>query len=499
MLLKRQYLFYPGIALLTLAAVQPAAGQTDTLSTDADITLTGEIAGDQFGRWVALLDDVDMDGFADIAVGSRGNALSGLNQGRVQVFSGQTQALLYTLDGESPSDNFSEELADAGDVDNDGCSDLIVGAWASSAGGTAAGRAYVYSGRTGTLLKMFTGEAANDNLGDTVGAAGDVNNDGWDDVLIGAPTHDGVALRTGIVYVYSGKDWSLIRTHEGANENDRVGISATSAGDINGDGCDDIIVGSHLFDLIGPGDDRGRVWVYSGKDGSVLHTFTGESSGDNFGWSAENAGDVNNDGVPDIIVGALLNDVAGSNAGRAYVYSGANGALLYTFTGEGPIERFGISVSTAGDANHDGHDDVLIGAWFAVADGDPGQNFGRAYIYSGADGQLLQTFTGAEIDEHLGRPISGGKDVNNDGSPDVAAGARDNDTGGVDTGQAYVFFLAPPPCLGDLNGDGNVGSADSAIMLGSWNNPGGSADLNGDGFVGSADFALLLGAWGACP
>ena len=117
-----------------------------------------------------------------------------------------------------------------------------------------------------------------------------------------------------------------------------------------------------------------------------LYTFTGEAAYDRFGFSVSGAGDVNNDGYSDLIVGAVWNDAGGSSAGRAYVYSGQTGGLLYTFTGEAADDRFGVSVSGAGDVNNDGYDDLIVGANWNVAGGN---NAGRAYVYSGQTGGLL--------------------------------------------------------------------------------------------------------------
>ncbi|MCH7879867.1 MAG: FG-GAP repeat protein, partial [candidate division Zixibacteria bacterium] len=183
------------------------------------------------------------------------------------------QCLPYYFTGEAAGDVFGISVSGAGDVNNDGFADLIVGALPNDAGGSNAGRAYVYSGQTGALLHTFTGEAAGDWFGHSVSGAGDVNNDGFADLIVGGP--------------------------------------GNNAG----------------------GGNAGRAYVYSGQTGALLHTFTGEAAVDFFGFSVSGAGDVNNDGFADLIVGAYRNDAGGSDAGRAYVYSGQTGALLHTFTG----------------------------------------------------------------------------------------------------------------------------------------------------------------------
>lgn len=163
-----------------------------------------------------------------------------------------------------------------------------------------------------------------------------------------------------------------------------LGFSVSGAGDVNNDGFDDLIVGAYS------GEDcesrTGRAYVYSGQSGVLLYTFTGEAAGDIFGLSVSGAGDVNNDGFDDLIVGAFGNDAGGLDAGRAYVYSGQSGTLLHTFTGEVALYRFGVSVSGAGDVNNDGFDDLIVGGYLITA---TGFDAGWAYVYSGQSGTLL--------------------------------------------------------------------------------------------------------------
>lgn len=474
------------IAAITLGST-PARAQQHIDAADADRVLTGEVAGDQFGRSVALVGDVNADGHDDYAVGSRGNAGPGANRGRVIVYSGIDDAVLVVLHGEADSDQFGEALAAAGDVDNDGNDDVIVGAWANSAGGAQAGRAYVFSGNTWGTLHTFTGEAQGDNLGDAVAGAGDVNADGFDDVIIGAPTNDAAGSNAGRVYIRCGRTGDVLRTFEGENINDRLGISVAGAGHVDGDKYADIIMGAHLFDDgNGATDNRGRAYIVAGTTWTPLHTFTGEDAGSNFGWDVASAGDVDNDGRDDVIIGAPLYSDPLTNLGRAYVYSGAVGTLLHTFTGEAASDKVGLSVSAAGDVDHDGHDDILTSAWWYDLDGIPGDNRGRAYIYSGDTGALLVTVTGEAFKDHLGRPVSGGGDINGDGGIDFIVGARDNDAAGKDGGRAYVVFGAPPRCPADVTTRG-AGTADPAM---------GSPD----GIVDTADLLHFLKAWaGADP
>jgi large repetitive protein len=210
-------------------------------------------------------------------------------------------------------------VSGADDVNNDGYADLIVGANGNDAGGSDAGRAYVYSGQTGALLYTFTGEAANDWFGFSVSGAGDVNKDGYADLIVGAYRNDAGGNNAGRAYVYSGQAGTLLYTFTGEAAVDSFGVSVSGAGDVNNDGYADLIVGASGNDA--GGSDAGRAYVYGGMSGSLLCSFDGQTSNDEFGVSVSGAGDVNNDGYDEVIAGAAVNDAGGSDAGRAYVFA----------------------------------------------------------------------------------------------------------------------------------------------------------------------------------
>ena len=215
---------------------------------------------------------------------------------------------------------------------------------------------------------------------------------------------------------------------------------------MNNDGFDDLIVGAHLNDA--GGFNAGRAYVYSGQSGVLLYTFTGEAAEDFFGLSVSGAGDVNNDGFDDLIVGAPRNDAGGFDAGRAYIYSGQSGVLLYTFTGEASGGNFGQAVSGAGDVNNDGFNDLLVGAHriFVAGGGFPG----RAYVYLGtrficadANGDSLVNFD--DVDFLIDFYFFGGNtpcpylanDLNCDGSVNIAD---------ITYLAAYINGTGAPPC-----------------------------------------------------
>lgn len=400
-------------------------------------TFTGEAEGDVFGISVSGAGDVNNDGFADIVVGAFWNSAGGNLAGRAYVYSGADGARLYTFTGEAAGDWFGNSVSGAGDVNNDGFADVIVGARANSAGGLFAGRAYVYSGATGTLLRIFTGEAALDEFGISVSGAGDANNDGFADVLIGAHGNGGGGVpAAGRAYLYSGSDGSLMSVFNGEATGDQFGWSVSGAGDVNNDGFTDVVIGTLVTGA------AGRAYVYSGTDGTLLHVFNGEAEGDGFGESVSGAGDVNNDGYADLLIGSPGNSAGGKDAGRVYVYSGVNGTLLHVFTGSVAHDQFGVSVSSAGDVNNDGFADLLVGTGAFDAGGGIHSNFGRAYVYSGANGALLHVFTGETAGDRIGRAVSGAGDVNGDGYADLVVSSTGSDAGGPEFGAVFVYSLA---------------------------------------------------------
>ena len=185
-----------------------------------------------------------------------------------------------------------------------------------------------------TVLWQFNGLASADWFGNSVAGAGDVNRDGYDDFVIGANrASPGGRMGAGQATVFSGKDGSVLYTFNGLASGDFFGTSVAGAGDVNRDGFPDIVVGAHLAS---PGGrmGAGQATVFSGKDGSVLHTFNGLVANDFFGWSVAGAGDVNRDGGPDVIVGARMASPGGRSwAGRATVFSGKDGSVLHTLNG----------------------------------------------------------------------------------------------------------------------------------------------------------------------
>ncbi len=361
----------------------------------ADLTLIGEPpGGDNFGRVVSSAGDVNGDGFEDLIVGAGRNDAGGGDAGRAYVYYGglSPDAVAdLTLTGAATGDLFGDDrsVSSAGDVNGDGFADVVVGARSNDAGGVDAGRAYVYFGGPGADAVAdltLTGAAAGDQFGFSVASAGDVNGDGYGDIIVGAPTNDAGGGDAGRAYVYYGgriPDGTADLLLTGGEVSGDFGLSVASAGDVNGDGYPDVIVGAHQSDAGGV--DAGAAFVYYGgpnADASADRTMIGAAANDHFGFSVASAGDVNGDGFADMIVGAIYNDLAGVDAGRAYVFYGGPGADVVPdlmLTGEAAGDIFGYWVASAGDVTGDGIDDLIVGA---PGNDAGGVTAGRAYLYN---------------------------------------------------------------------------------------------------------------------
>ena len=417
------------------------------------------------------------------------------------------------------------------------------------------------SSLNGTNGFILTGIDAGDESGFSVSSAGDVNGDGYDDLIIGARNADPIGRNSGETYVvYGGAsapgtegvlDLSMLDgtngfTLTGINGGDYSGGSVSSAGDVNGDGYDDLIIGAHWADPTSRQFRAGETYVVyggasaPGRDGMLnLSSLNGTNgfilngidAGDTSGRSVSSAGDVNGDGYDDLIIGAFRADPNGdSYAGETYVvYGGASapgtGGVLnlraldgtngFTLTGIDANDESGFSVSSAGDVNGDGYDDLIIGAWYADPNGD--FNAGETYVIyggasapgtdgvldlSGLDGTNGFTLNGIDVFDVSGRSVSSAGDVNGDGYDDLIIGARGADPNGdFNAGETYIVYggASAPGHRGVLNLgalDGTNGFTLTGIDA--RDKSGGSVssagDVNGDGYDD-----LIIGAHWAGP
>lgn len=445
-----------------------------------------------FGRSIDIAGDVDGDGYDDIIVGAIGDHTNGSFAGSAWVYSGYDGSLLHVFRGDKAGDYLGLSVSGAGDVNGDGFDDVIVGVPGEF--GSAADHARVYSGVDGAVLLTFMGTTSNDNFGSAVSGAGDVNNDGFSDLIVGAPAFDLHGPESGLARVFSGSDGAILFSFYGETQISFLGDSVSGVGDIDQDGFDDVVVGA-------PGENNysGAVRVYSGHDGSILYTFHGDSEYLDFGFSVSGAGDVNGDGVVDVIVGAPSDNSNGSNSGLARVFSGADGAILYTFYGDDRDDFLGRSVSGAGDIDGDGFADLIVGAPGA------GRQAGLARVFSGRDGSILYSFEGTTHGpqtDHVGQAVAGGGDINGDGIPDFVIAAPGEGGSGFGESVGRVRVYVSQACPGDSNDDGVVDVADLNAVLTAYGQTGPAlaADVTGDLTVNFVDLNVVLGRFGApCP
>jgi hypothetical protein len=413
--------------------------------SDANASV-GATVSSFLGAVLAGPGDVDGDGYADLFVGNT---------------YGYSYVLRGPLDGYVDTGtawaSFSGDLLSAGgagDQDGDGLPDLILGA---DFGGYTTG-AYVLVGvmagaiDPGTAIAL-TSPTLSDDAGSCVGPIGDLDGDGDSDLFIGAVRDASVATDSGAIYVVSGPvtasaslgDARAMFTGEGKNS--EAGRSADGAGDVDGDGLDDLLVGAprgtytsatevgRAYLVLGPADTSGTL-------GDVAHAvIAGTTSAEELGYGVAGIGDVDGDGYADFALGAPN---ASSGKGRVYLFHGPiSGSLSYTsaigrYDGDGG--DFGASMDLVGDVDADGHPDLLIGAsnYYGVG------RDGRAYLYdatfTGTGSTPIATFV-AGTDERAGRPVVALGDMDGDRFPDFALGASE---AASKDGRAYIWYGGGP-------------------------------------------------------
>ena len=520
---------------VTITVTDVNEGPVSSLLTDLSMLdgsngfiLNGIKISSLSGTSVSSAGDVNGDGYDDLIIGAYGTNVGEINSaGETYVVYGGPAGTVFslarsTLDGTngftvtgiSQFDRSGYSVSSAGDVNGDGYDDLIIGSEEADPGGNErAGESYVvYGGASapgtagvlalsaldGTNGFMLNGIDANDRSGVSVSSAGDVNGDGYDDLIIGArqadPGGNSNAGESYVVYggasapgtagvlALSALDGTNGFTLNGIDADDRSGVSVSSAGDINGDGYDDLIIGARRADP--GGNDRagesyvvyggasapgtGGVLALSALDGTNGFTLNGIDERDDTGFSVSSAGDVNGDGYDDLIIGGRYGDPNGNYSGETYVvYGGASapgaagvlalsaldGTNGFILNGIDARDRAGWSVSSAGDINGDGYDDLIIGALRAYPGGN--RYAGETYvIYGGAstpgtggelelsalDGTNGFTLNGIDEADRSGTSVSSAGDVNGDGYDDLIIGAPGAEPVGVNSGETYVVY-----------------------------------------------------------
>ncbi len=413
-------------AMISPALVQAQAGYTlASVSNPSVLNL-------DFGTSVAFVGDVEGDGVEDYAVGDRyARAGGSASAGAIHIISGATGVTIRVHAGVA-GEGLGASVAGLGDIDHDGVPDYIGGAPAASPGG----RAYAWSGATGALIHTFSGTATvacivpfpcapiSEQLGASVAGPGDLNGDGTPDILIGSPTLtlSNAAIMTGGARVFSGASGAALFGINGGISWAVLGTSVAGGGDLNHDGIPDIVVGMPRISPLPYGNTpggTGSIHAIAGGTGATLWVASGSQSDDRFGTSIAIVGDVNGDGSDDVAVGAPGSSLGGVPTVR--VVSGQNGATLFNTPTPVGGDRFGAAVAAAGDVDGDGHLDVLVGAPQAFS--GTALFAGKVYILSGLSGAVLRTYSSATAYDALGTSVAGCRSIDGDGIPDALIAA----------------------------------------------------------------------------
>ncbi len=437
--------------------------------SQADVKLLGEGEGHGAGYPVVGAGDVNRDGYADLLIAAQGANPAGL----AYLVLGPVSAdgVLSSADarfaGQADGDDLGDALDGAGDVNADGYDDLVFGAPYAGAGGSEAGAAYLVLGPASGELDLsladakLSGENAGDRLGDSVAGAGDVNADGYDDLLVGSGYEESGGRYAGATYLLSGPltgephlstaSAKLV----GEAKRDFAGETCAGPGDVDGDGYADLLLGVRFHSH--SAEDDGAAYLVKGPVSGNLDLryadakLIGEAEGDYAGSTVAGAGDCNADGYRDLLVGASGEDAGGSSAGAAYLLLGpvsgerqlatADAKLIGEYIGQGVAG--GASLAGAGDVDADGYDDLLVGA---VGEDSAGEYTGAAYLQrgpvtgtidlSGADVKL----EGEGAGDYAGYAVAGVEDVDADGFDDLLVGAMHEDSGGSSAGAVYLIL-----------------------------------------------------------
>jgi outer membrane protein assembly factor BamB len=416
-----------------------------------------------FASSLAAVGDLDGDGTPDYVVGAYVHRWKGSEkEGRVFVFSGRSGQLLFQLGLPDPhlSTNpyegaaFGCAVAGIGDLNNDGVGEVLIGAF----GQEQSGSAYVFSGKEGNLLYTLHAPVRqlSAGFGWAVASVGDVTGDAIPEMAIGAFAQEG----NGRVFIYDGHTGALLRTTAppALSPSLTFGWSVASAGDLDQDGVPDLLVGAP-YTPVGTAAVQGRAYAFRGRDGALLRVFDApqSSAGAAFGWSMTSAGDLNGDGIPEVLIGAPYQDVRTQQAqGAAFVFNGGDGQLLLTLHDPvpGPYAGFGLVVSGIADISQDGIPDLLIAAPYQTV--DKFQVQGEVFLFDGHTGHQVTTFDNPfpHQGSRFGYAAVSPGDVDGDKIPDFAIGAAGQSImANVAVGRVYVLRSRAQHATGATSAD----------------------------------------------
>lgn len=440
----------------------------------------------EFGLTIANAGDIDADGTDDLLISEPNYIVRGNKLGRVSVISGASYAVIRTHVGLQADDDFGASLTGIGDADSDHFADYAIGTPGFSSNGlTKNGRVTVYSGKDGSVLWSVDGTSTTQYIGTVVVGIDDVDGDKKPDLLIGDYAFSKA-------YVYS-SNGTLIYTLQGGSGAFEWCTSAAACGDLDGDGVRDFIIGDPYYTPNGSPPYLGAVHAFSAKTGTELFFVTGKS-GDEIGLHVAGLGDVNGDGIPDLLTSDTNDAAGGADRGAVTVASGADGSILWINEGEQDWEQFGNAIVGMGDIDRDGIDDYAVGGMWG------NNQQGLVRIFSGANGgkiyEWLGTTTLVTRNNLLGSGLAAG-DFNHDGIADLVTGdalldQKDLITGVWSrTGGAFLYFGCP--AYEEIYGAGWPGKNGIPSLL-TYENPvvGQPLDIYVGNSLGSPTTALLF-------
>lgn len=378
--------------------------------------------------------DMDGDGRADIAAGSRWKLKDNVYQnGVAAVWSGATGAKIREWDGVVNAGMLGHSVLPIPDLDRDGLADVVISAPSAAPDGVLHGVVSARSPKTGEVLwrKIAMRE---ESLGWDMALAGDQNGDGSTDVFAGAPTHDG-----GRVYLLSGKDGSVLRMYQSEAPRWTFGWYVARCDDFDADGHPDLLVGA--FQGEKPDDPLGAVFLFSTNTGALLRRWDSTDPLSAFGEVVASVGDLDGDGLGEIAISSAFSaDSARAHPGEVQIVSGVSGKELRRWRGKQSGEYFGRMIASAGDVDGDGIGDVAIGApWHRVGEGD---KTGRAEVRSGKTGDVLAEWFGDGAESWFGWHIRRAPDPEGKGRPALLIGSlRQPVNGNIGVGVIDLYVL----------------------------------------------------------